>query len=93
MHHGLDVGATIPGVAKISRYMFRFFPEAKKLACKGQTIVALIRLLADGKAAVRAAAAGALMRCILKAFHLLVYNSFKLNKTTASASKSKAKRS
>ncbi|KAJ3079426.1 hypothetical protein HK102_003794, partial [Quaeritorhiza haematococci] len=38
-----------------------FWPDAKKLACKDDTIPVLIGLLTDRKAEVRAAAAGALM--------------------------------
>ena len=38
-----------------------FYAEAKTLACEGRTVPALIALLSDSKAEVRAAAAGALM--------------------------------
>ena len=50
-----------------------FFPEAKKLACKGNTMTVLISLLLHGKSEVRAAVAGALMRFdIFKQFEIYI---------------------
>ena len=39
-----------------------FYPEAKRIACREQTVPVLIDLLVARKAEIRAAAAGALMR-------------------------------